>query len=181
MESTLSEKHWYLIHTYSGHEDRVRNALEKAKANLGYGDRIFQVVIPTEDVIELKKNKKQIRKRKFFPGYVLIQMVIDNPAYWLVQNTPGVTGFLGGTKPTPLIDSDVSRLLELAETPNTSKPRPAVLFDRGENIRINDGPFKHFIGTVEEVNEDRQKLKVTVSIFGRATPVELDYLQVEKI
>ena len=177
----MSEKHWYLIHTYSGHEDRVRTSLEKAKASQGYGDRISQVVVPTEDVIELKKNKRQIRKRKFFPGYVLVEMTIDNQAYWLVQNTPGVTGFLGGAKPIPLKEGDVSRLLELAATPNTSKPRPAVLFDKGENIRINDGPFKHFIGTVEEVNEDRQKLKVTVSIFGRATPVELDYLQVEKV
>jgi len=177
----LPEKHWYLIHTYSGHEDRVRSTLEKARTGQGYGDRIFQVVIPTEDVIELKKNKRQIRKRKFFPGYVLVEMTIENQAYWLVQNTPGVTGFLGGIKPTPLKDEDVSRLLELAATPNTSKPRPAILFDKGENIRINDGPFKHFIGTVEEVNEDRQKLKVTVSIFGRATPVELDYLQVEKL
>jgi transcriptional antiterminator NusG len=177
----LPEKHWYLIHTYSGHEDRVRSTLEKARTSQGYGDRIFRVVIPTEDVIELKKNKRQIRKRKFFPGYVLVEMTIENQAYWLVQNTPGVTGFLGGAKPTALKEGDVSRLLELAATPNTSKPRPAVLFDKGENIRINDGPFKHFIGTVEEVNEDRQKLKVTVSIFGRATPVELDYLQVEKL
>jgi len=177
----MTDKNWYLIHTYSGHEDRVKTALEKAVATQGFGDRIFQIIIPTEDVIELKKNKRQIRKRKFFPGYVLVEMIIENQTFWLVQNTAGVTGFLGGAKPIPLQPTDVSRLLELAATPNTSKPRPAVLFDKGENVRINDGPFKHFIGTVEEVNEDRAKLKVTVSIFGRATPVELDYLQVEKL
>ena len=177
----VAEKHWYLIHTYSGHEDKVRATIQKSVTQQNLGDRILQVVIPTEDVIELKKNKRQIRKRKFFPGYVLVEMIIDNQTYWLVQNTPGVTGFLGGIKPIPLQQADVTRLLELAETPNTTKPRPAVLFDKGENVRINDGPFKHFIGTVEEVNEDRAKLKVTVSIFGRATPVELDYLQVEKL
>lgn len=177
----MPEKHWYLIHTYSGHEDKVKASLEKAKASGGFLDRIFQVVIPTEDVIELKKNKRQIRKRKFFPGYVLVEMNVDNQTYWQIQNTPGVTGFLGGAKPIPLQETDVKRLLELAATPNTTKPRPAVLFDKGENVRINDGPFKHFIGTVEEVNEDRAKLKVTVSIFGRSTPVEVDYLQVEKL
>jgi len=177
----VSEKRWYLIHTYSGHEDKVRSSIQKAVTLQGFGERITQVVIPTEEVIELKKNKRQIRKRKFFPGYVLVEMMIDNQTYWLIQNTPGVTGFLGGIKPIPLQPSDVTRLLELAATPNTTKPRPAVLFDKGESVRINDGPFKHFIGTVEEVNEDRAKLKVTVSIFGRATPVELDYLQVEKL
>ena len=175
------EKNWFLIHTYSGHEDKVRSAIEKSTAVKDMSDRIFQVVIPTEEVIELKKNKKQIRRRKFFPGYVLVEMVPDNQACYLIRSTPGVTGFLGGAKPIPLTPSDVERMIELNATPKTSKPRPAIVFDRGESVRINDGPFRHFVGTVEEVNEERAKLKVTVSIFGRATPVELDYLQVEKV
>ncbi len=114
-------------------------------------------------------------------GSIISDMVIDNETYWLVRNTPGVTGFLGGSNPIPLTAADVERMMELNATPKTNKPRPAVVFDRGENVRINEGPFRHFVGTVEEVNEDRAKLKVTVSIFGRATPVELDYLQVEKV
>jgi transcriptional antiterminator NusG len=179
--SDQEEKHWYLIHTYSGHEDKVRSSIEKAVSVSNLGERIQQVVIPTEEVIELKKNKKQIRRRKFFPGYVLVEMIADNQACYLIRNTPGVTGFLGGAKPIPLTPGDVERMMELNATVKTAKPRPAVVFDRGESVRINEGPFRHFVGTVEEVNEDRAKLKVTVSIFGRATPVELDYLQVEKV
>lgn len=175
------DKRWYLIHTFSGHEDRVRSGIEKTAAIKGLGTQIAQVVIPTEEVIELKKNKKQIRRRKFFPGYVLVNMISNNDTCYLIRNTPGVTGFLGGASPTPLTQSDVDRMMELNATLKTNKPRPAVVFDRGENVRINEGPFRHFVGTVEEVNEDRAKLKVTVSIFGRATPVELDYLQVEKV
>ncbi len=175
------DKHWYLIHTFSGHEDRVRSGIEKSAAIKGLGPQIAQVVIPTEEVIELKKNKKHIRRRKFFPGYVLVNMISNNETCFLIRNTPGVTGFLGGASPIPLTQSDVDRMMELNASPKTSKPRPAVVFDRGENVRINEGPFRHFVGTVEEVNEDRAKLKVTVSIFGRATPVELDYLQVEKV
>jgi len=180
-QTSKGEKNWFLIHTYSGHEDKVRTSIEKAVSIKSMTDRICQVVIPTEEVIELKKNKKQIRRRKFFPGYVLVEMVPDNQACYLIRSTPGVTGFLGGTKPIPLTQADVDRMIELNATPKTSKPRPAIVFDRGENVRINDGPFRHFVGIVEEVNEERAKLKVTVSIFGRATPVELDYLQVEKV
>ena len=175
------KQHWYLIHTFSGHEDRVRSGIEKSAAIKGLGQQIAQVVIPTEEVIELKKNKKHIRRRKFFPGYELVNMISNNETCFLIRNTPGVTGFLGGATPIPLTQSDVDRMMELNASPKTSKPRPAVVFDRGENVRINEGPFRHFVGTVEEVNEDRAKLKVTVSIFGRATPVELDYLQVEKV
>lgn len=179
--SDVQTKHWYLIHTYSGHEDKVRTTIEKSVAINNMGDKISQVVIPTEEVIELKKNKKQIRRRKFFPGYVLVEMIADNQSCYLIRNTPSVTGFLGGSNPIPLAPGDVERMMELNSQPKTAKPRPAVVFDKGENVRINDGPFRHFVGTVEEVNEDRAKLKVTVSIFGRATPVELDYLQVEKV
>jgi transcription termination/antitermination protein NusG len=172
---------WYVIHTYSGHEDKVKASLEKAAAAEGLDGQIEKILIPTEDVVELRRNKKQVKKRKFFPGYVLVKMEVNNPTYWLVRNTAGVTGFLGGVKPVSLPDSEVDNLLQLTTAPPTAKPRPAVLFEKGENVRINDGPFRHFIGVVEEVNEDRAKLKVTVSIFGRATPVELDYLQVEKL
>jgi len=173
---------WYIIHTYSGHEDKVKASIEKTVGVQNIGERVKQVLIPTEDVVELKRNKKQVKKRKYFPGYVLVDMEVDNDTYWLIRNTPGVTGFLGGVKPVPLPDSEVQSLLQLATTPPAgTKPRPAVLFEKSENVRINDGPFRHFIGIVEEVNEDRAKLKVTVSIFGRATPVELDYLQVEKL
>jgi transcriptional antiterminator NusG len=172
---------WYVIHTYSGHEDKVKASIEKTVAAQGMSETVKQVLIPTEDVVELRRNKKLVKKRKFFPGYVLVDMSIDNQTYWLIRNTPGVTGFLGGVKPVPLPDSEVESLLQLTTAPSAAKPRPAVLFEKGENVRINDGPFRHFIGVVEEVNEDRAKLKVTVSIFGRATPVELDYLQVEKL
>lgn len=172
---------WYVIHTYSGHEDKVKTAIEKAVVAGNLKERIRQLLIPTEDVVEIRRNKKQIKKRKFFPGYILADMDVENDTYWMIRNMAGVTGFLGGVKPTPLPDGEVEQIIHLTKPPEDAKPRPAVLFDKGESVRINDGPFRHFIGVVEEVNEDRAKLKVTVSIFGRATPVELDYLQVEKL
>lgn len=172
---------WFVIHTYSGHEDKVRTNIEKTVQTHSLESKIYKIVIPTEDVVELRKNKKVIKKRKFFPGYILANMVIDNQTYWVIRNTAGVTGFLGGTKPTALAQEEVNRLLDLSVTPQDAKPRPAVLFDKGETVRINEGPFKHFMGVVEEVNEDRARLKVMVTIFGRATPVELEYLQVEKL
>lgn len=172
---------WYIVHTYSGQEDSVKNHIEQTVDNIGLQEKIQRVLIPTEEVIEIRKNKRQIRKRKFFPGYVLIQMAIDNETYWLVRNTAGVTGFLGGAKPTPLPEEEVRVILEVVEAQPQSKPRPAVVFEKGESVRINDGPFRHFIGLVEEVNMERAKLKVMVTIFGRPTPVELDFLQVEKL
>jgi transcription termination/antitermination protein NusG len=175
------ENKWFIIHAYSGHEDRVKANIEKSVETLGLKHKIDQVIIPTEEVVEIKRNKKSIRKRKFFPGYVLAHMVIDNDTYWLVRNTPAVTGFLGGISPTPLAEEEVQGILDLALNQAAAKPKPAVLFDKGENVRINEGPFRHFIGSVEEVNTERGKLKVMVSIFGRPTPVELDFLQVEKL
>lgn len=179
--SETQKRAWYVIHTYSGHEDKVRATLEKTVINQNFSNRIFQILIPTEDVVEIKKNKRTIKKRKFFPGYVLVDMIIDNESYWMIRNTAGVTGFLGGVKPTALPDSEAKSLIDLATTPADSKPKAAIQFEQGETVRINEGPFKHFIGTVEEVNEERAKIKVTVSIFGRGTPVELDFLQVEKL
>ncbi len=172
---------WYVIHTYSGHEDKVRANIEKAIANREAASKISQILIPTEDVVEIRKNKRKIKKRKFFPGYILADMLIDNETYWLVKNTPGVTGFLGGIKPIPLPESQAKELIDLANNQMDTKPKASIQFEQGESVRINEGPFKHFIGTVDDVNEERAKIKVMVSIFGRGTPVELDFLQVEKL
>lgn len=172
---------WYVVHTYSGHEDKVKNSLEMSVANLGMQEVISQILVPTEEVVEVKQNKKRIKKRKFYPGYVFIEMTINNDTYWLVRNTAGVTGFLGGVKPVPMAHEEVESLLNTIADPDASKPRPAVSFEKEENVRIIEGPFKHFIGIVDEVNQERGKLKVMVTIFGRPTPVELDFLQVEKI
>ncbi|MDR2066357.1 MAG: transcription termination/antitermination protein NusG [Endomicrobium sp.] len=173
---------WYVVHTYSGHEDKVKKSLEMAIANLNMHDVVSQVLVPTEEVVEVKQNKKIIKKRKFFPGYVFLEMTVNNTTYWLVRNTAGVTGFLGGVKPVPMGEDEVDSFLNNIVSPDASKkPRPAVSFDKEENVRIVEGPFKHFIGIVEEVNQERGKLRVMVTIFGRPTPVELDFLQVEKI
>ncbi len=174
-------KQWYVVHTYSGHEDKVKNSIERTVENLNMKDMISQVLVPTEDVVSVKNNKKKVRKKKFYPGYVFIEMVINNETYWIVRNTTGVTGFLGGVKPTPMAESEVAVLLNAAADPDSAKPRPAVSFEKEENVRITEGPFKHFIGVVEEINQEKGKLKVMVTIFGRPTPVELDFLQVEKI
>jgi transcriptional antiterminator NusG len=171
---------WYVVHTYSGHEDRVKSSLEKAVNNLGLQEKISQILVPTEEVVEIKHNKKHFKKRKFFPGYVFIEMTMDNESYWLVRNTAGVTGFLGGVKPVPMPEDEVATLLNAMSAP-AAKPRPAITFEKEENVRIIEGPFKHFIGVVEDINEERGKLKVMVTIFGRPTPVELDFLQVEKL
>ncbi len=174
------DRAWYVVHTYSGQEERVKSNLEKAINNCNLSDRIFQILIPTEEVMEIKRNKKQIKKRKFFPGYVLIDMIIDNSTYWAVRNIPGVSGFLGDKNPTPLPVEEVKNIIDLSNEP-TSKPRPSIIFEKGENVRIVEGPFCNFVGVVEEINEEKGKLKAMVSIFGRSTPVELDFLQVEKL
>ncbi|MBI4368681.1 MAG: transcription termination/antitermination factor NusG [Elusimicrobia bacterium] len=173
---------WYVVQTTTGREEHVRHMIDKARdASTTVGSRIYQVMIPTEDVVRIQKNKKVVSKRKFFPGYVLIDMEVDNETYWLVRNITGVSGFLGGDKPVRLPETEVKGILELTETTEGSKPKPAVMFGKGESVRINEGPFKHFVGVVEDVNEERARLKAMVTIFGRATPVELDFLQVEKI
>ncbi len=171
---------WYIVHTLTGREDRVKLLIDQAREK-GFQDRIFQVLVPTEDVVQIQKNKKVTRRRKFFPGYVLIDMVIDNELYWLVRSVNGVSGFLGGVKPVPLPESEIRDIIDLTEVNKGAKPRPAITFQKGESIRINEGPFKHFVGVTEEVNEEKAKIKAMVTIFGRPTPVELDFLQVEKI
>ena len=175
------ERGWYVVHTQSGYEDRVFKQLTQKIETEKLQDKIFKVMIPTEDVVEVKKNKKKVSKRKFFPGYVLLDMVVDENTYWFVKGVPGVSGFLGEPRPTPLPDEEVKGILDLTTTAADSKPRPAVQFEKGENIRIIEGPFRHFVGIVEEVNEAKAKIKAMVTIFGRPTPVELDFLQVEKI
>ena len=177
----MSDRAWYVIHTYSGYEDRVKSTIERTLDGSGLKSKIGQILIPTEEVVEIKWNKKQVKKRKFFPGYVIVDMVVDSETYWTIRNTPGVTGFLGGTKPIALPEGEIRNLIDLTTAAPTQKPRPAVTFSKEENVRINDGPFRHFIGVVEDINEERGKLKVMVSIFGRPTPVEVDFLQVEKL
>jgi transcriptional antiterminator NusG len=177
----MAERQWFVVHTYSGHEDRVKSNLDKSVINLGIQDQIAQILVPTEEVVEIKRNKKYVRKRKFYPGYVFMDMIMNNETYWLVRNTAGVTGFLGGVKPAPMPEDEVKNLVDIIASPSGAKPRPLVTFEKEENVRIIEGPFKHFIGIVEEVNEEKGKLKVMVTIFGRPTPVELHFLQVEKL
>ncbi|OGS46920.1 MAG: transcription termination/antitermination factor NusG [Elusimicrobia bacterium RIFOXYD2_FULL_34_15] len=172
---------WYVIHTLTNYEERVKQELEKQIANLNLSKKLGQILIPTEEVVEIKKNKKVTKKRRYFPGYVFIEMEIDNETYWLVSNTTGVSSFLGGLKPTPLPEDEIKNIVNLVEAPPPLKPKPAIVFEKEESVRIIEGPFANFIGVIEDVNEEKGKLKVMVSIFGRSTPVELDFLQVEKL
>jgi transcriptional antiterminator NusG len=175
------ERGWYVVHVQSGWEDKVRGLVQQKVSTENLQGKIFQVLIPTEDVVEVKKNKKLVKKRKFFPGYLLLDMVVDNETYWTVKNINGVSGFLGEPRPRPLPKEEIDQILDLTQSSASNKPRPAVQFEKSENVRITEGPFRHFIGVVEEVNEPKAKLKAMVTIFGRPTPVELDFLQVEKL
>ena len=173
------ERAWYVVHTQTGHEDKVREKIKLNSEIQGFSDRVFNVLVPTEEVVEVKQNKKVLRKRKFFPGYVLVEMEMTSETYWFIKSTSGVTGFLGDPNPVPLPEEEIAGILELTDNPS-GKPKHVVEFERGESVRITEGPFKHFIGVVEEVNEQKNKLKVMVTVFDRATPVEVDFLQVEK-
>ena len=174
-------KGWYVIHTRTGFEERVNKTLQHKLDTNELTGKLFQVLIPTEDIIQVKHNKKAVSKRKFFPGYVLVSLELDNQTYWAIRGIQGVSGFLGDPKPIPMDESEVQQILELVNTAGLEKPKPAVQFEKGENVRIIEGPFKHFMGVVEEVNEQKAKIKVTVTVFDRPTPVELDFLQVEKV
>lgn len=174
-------KRWYVLHTYTGHEDRVKENLGNLVVTKNLSEKVFSVLVPTEEVVEIKNNRKKIFTRKFFPGYVLVEMDLDEHLWGIIKSTPGITGFLGGNTPVPLPDEEIKKILDLTSKEHTAKPKPAVIFEKNENVRIIEGPFTNFAGTVEEVNLERGKLKVMVTIFGRATPVELDFLQVEKI
>jgi len=175
------DRGWYVVHTQPGYEDKVRSTIQDKIHAENLGAQIFEIFVPTEDVVEVKKNKKAVRKRKFFPGYVLLDMVVTPETYWAVRNVAGVTGFLGDPKPTALPEDQIAGIMELTTASAAGKPKPAVQFEKGENVRITEGPFRHFIGVVEDVNEPKAKLKAMVTIFGRPTPVELDFLQVEKL
>jgi transcriptional antiterminator NusG len=175
------ELKWYIVHTYSGFEERVRETLRQRAEAMGMGDCFGEIRIPTEMVVEYKDGKKKEVERKFFPGYILIEMEMSDAAWHVVKNTPKVTGFVGtGKKPTPLSQEEVDQILEQVTTAK-EKPRPKYVFERGEPVKIIDGPFNNFTGVVDEVNLDRNTLKVMVTIFGRATPVELDFSQVQKM
>jgi transcriptional antiterminator NusG len=176
----VAEKQWFIVHTYSGFEDRVRGNLEQRIEALGMRERFGEVKIPTETLVEMKGGKKREIQRKFFPGYILVQMEMTDDAWHLVKNTPKVTGFVGtGKKPTPLTQEEVDSILHQVVS-TKEKPKPKHVYEHGEHVRIIDGPFTNFTGVVEEVNLDRNTLKVMVTIFGRSTPVELDFLQVSR-
>ena len=173
-------KQWYVIHTYSGHENKVKASLEERLAAVGMRHRVGDLLVPTEDVVEIKGGKRKISSRKFFPGYLLIEMEMSNELWYVIKDTPKVTGFLGGSQePTPLSDEEVAQIQEHMRA-ETTEPKPKVLFELGENVRVIDGPFANFTGLIKEVHPERGKLKVMVSIFGRSTPVELEFLQVEQ-
>jgi len=172
---------WYVVHTQTGVEAKVKTNLETRAQLAGLSHAIHQVLIPTEKVSEVKEGKKKISERKFFPGYILVEMDLTDESWYLVKNTPGVSGFVGsGKKPIPLGDSDIQNVL-VQQKEKAEKPKPKVEFEIGENVRVKEGAFANFNGTVEEMNPNRGKMKVMVSIFGRQTPVELEYWQVEKI
>jgi transcriptional antiterminator NusG len=172
-------RRWFVIHTYSGYENKVKTNLEHRIQSMDMGDKIFQVLVPTEEEIEIKNGKRHPVERKIFPGYVLVEMVMSDDSWYVVRNTPGVTSFVGsGNKPTELSDTEVRQILRQIKL---DAPKYKVAFTKGEAVRVTDGPFTDLHGVVDEVNPERNKVKVLVSIFGRETPVELDFLQIEKL
>lgn len=175
------ELRWYIVHTYSGFEERVRKTLKQRAEAMGMGEAFGEVRIPTETIVEYRNGKKREATRKFFPGYILVQMAMSNQAWHVVKSTPKVTGFVGSSNnPTPLSQDEVDQILEQVVTAK-EKPKPKYIFEKDEPVKIIDGPFNNFSGVVDEVNLDRNTLKVMVTIFGRHTPVELDFAQVQKL
>ena len=176
------EKKWYVVHTYSGYENKVKANLEKRVESMGMEDKIFRVLVPMEEEIENKDGKRKSTMKKVFPGYVLVEMVMTDDSWYVVRNTPGVTGFVGssgaGSKPTPLLDEEAKTILKQM---GMEEARPKVDFVIKENVKVTDGPFQNFIGYIDEIHVEKRKLKVFVNMFGRETPVELDFTQVEKI
>ncbi len=169
---------WYVVHSYSGYENKVKKNLEQRIESMGMQNQIFQVVVPTEEEVEVREGHRRTTRRRVFPGYLLVDMMLNDDSWYVVRNTPGVTGFVGsGTKPTPLRQEEVDKILKRMES---EAPRIKVTFREGQRVRIVEGPFADFIGTVDELDVDRGKVRVLVSFFGRETPVELDFLQVER-
>jgi transcriptional antiterminator NusG len=177
----MMQKNWYVVHTYAGFENKVKSSILETVSKLGLQERISQVLVPTEEVLSLKGGKKRKSLRKFFPGYVLVEMEMDDNTWHIIKDTPKVTGFVGGsTDPTPLTDDEVKNILKQAEEGAVAQVQPKHAYQKGDRVRVIDGPFSSFIGTVEDVNPAHGRLRVMVSIFGRSTPVELEFLQVEK-
>ena len=177
----MTTKRWYVVHAYSGFEKSVQRALTERITRAGMQDKFGKILVPVEEVVEMKAGQKHTSERKFFPGYVLVEMDMDDDSWHLVKSTPKVTGFVGGTatKPTPISEKEVDKIMQQMQE-GVEKPRPKVLFETGELVRVKDGPFTDFNGMVEEVNYEKSRLRVSVTIFGRATPVELEFAQVEK-
>ena len=174
-------KRWYIVHAYSNFENKVAESIKEQATQKGLGHLFDEVLVPTEEVVELRRGRKVTSERRFFPGYVLVKMEMTDEAYHLIKNTPKVTGFLGSdNKPVAITEAEAGRILHQVQE-GIERPRPSIQFEVGEQVRVADGPFASFNGLVEEVDEERSRLKVAVSIFGRATPVELEYGQVEKI
>ncbi|SHM68866.1 transcription antitermination protein nusG [Caldanaerovirga acetigignens] len=172
-------KNWYVIHTYSGYENKVKANLEKRVESMGMQDKIFRVLVPVEEEVEIKNGKKKVTQRKIFPGYVLVEMIVTDDSWHVVRNTPGVTGFVGtGNKPIPLQESEVKAILKKM---GIEEPKPKIELDINQNVKVISGPFENFIGKVVEINHEKQKVKVLISMFGRETPIELDYNQIEKL
>ncbi|MDA0699065.1 MAG: transcription termination/antitermination protein NusG [Chloroflexi bacterium] len=174
-----TDRRWYVVHCYSGYENKVRHNLEQRIDTMNMQSAIFDIIVPTEEEIEVRDGKRKTFERRVFPGYVLVQMAISEESWFVVRNTPGVTGFVGlGNMPTPLPDKEVLRILKRMEA---DSPRVMVSYKVGQKVRIIDGPFNDFMGTVNELDSERSKVRVMVSFFGRETPIELDFLQVEKL
>ena len=174
-------KRWYIVHTYSNFEKKVAESIREQAGNQGLGELFEEILVPTEEVVEIRRGRKVASERRFFPGYVLAKMDMTDQAYHLIKNTPKVTGFLGSdNKPMPITDAEAARILHQVQE-GIERPRPSISFEVGEQVRVADGPFASFSGLIEEVDEERSRVKVAVSIFGRPTPVELEFAQVEKM
>ncbi|QQS44635.1 transcription termination/antitermination factor NusG [Candidatus Roizmanbacteria bacterium] len=178
-EKTRDQGKWYVLHSQTGHENRVKNNLEQRIQSLGVEDKIFEIIVPTREVVVIKKGKKTKQKEKVFPGYIFVRMDLNDQSWLVVRTTEGVTGFIGaGTKPTPISDKEVSAIMRFVEQ---EQPKFKAKFSIGEAVKITEGPFADFLGSVEEIDEEKGKIRVLVSIFDRETPVELDFLQVKKL
>ena len=178
-EAPEKRKHWYVVHTYSGYENKVKANLEKRVSSMGMEEKIFRIIVPMEDTMEIKDGQKKLVKKKIFPGYILVEMILTDDSWYVVRNTPGVTGFVGsGARPTPLLEQE---MLQIMKQIGVEEPKPRIDLEIGQSVKVRSGPFAEFIGSIEEIDAERGKLRVLVSMFGRETPVELDFSQVEKL